>query len=96
MNKTLATLAAFGLLLPSYAQAREIQVEYRDLNLEHPLGQKRLEQRIDSAARKVCDFERNHTRVRAMSAEARACYQKAKAGAARQVAAVVEQQAKGG
>lgn len=96
MNKTLATLAVFGLLLPSYAQAREIRVEYRDLNLEHPLGQKRLDRRIDLAARKVCGFERNHTRTRAMSPEVLACYKKARASAETQVAAVVEQQAKGG
>lgn len=96
MKKTLVagTLAAFAL--PLSAQTTSFEVEYRDLDLASEHGQKTLEQRIDNAARKACDYARHETGSRLRGADSKRCFEEAKASATRKFAAVVEQHANGG
>lgn len=97
MKIILATLSAFTLVIPmTAAQAETISIKYSDLNLASPTGQKILERRIDAAARKVCELERPQTGTRIRDSKARACYEQAKAQATKQLAVVVDRQAKGG
>ncbi len=97
MKKIVATLSALALVVPmASAHAESISIEYSDLNLSSPEGQKQLERRIDAAARKVCELERTQTGTRIRNPDALACYEQAKVQAKRQLAAVIEREAKGG
>lgn len=99
MHKILAVAAALGLALPAapaLAEYQSIAVSYGDLDLASPQGQKRLDRRIESAARKVCGYYGRTNASTLESTKARACYKQARAGALTQFAAVVEQRAKGG
>ena len=101
MKTPMMMIAAIGLALPASAMAkteevRSFAVEYQDLNLATPKGVARLDQRIDIAARRVCDYDRHDVGTRIRSAAKETCYRAARDNAARQFAAVVEQQAKGG
>lgn len=105
MKKILVIAAACGIAFPAVsAQAgvssphdvRTVRVEYGDLNLATPQGQKRLNRRVEFAARKVCGYYGTANASIMESVDARACYKQAKAGALTQFAAVVEQRAKGG
>lgn len=97
MKTTLAILAAAGLAVSaSAAQAETVQVSYRDLDLGSLAGQNVLAQRIDKAAREVCDHKPAGTRNLRQDMAARACFEKAKAGAGAQVASLVNDQALGG
>ena len=99
--KTLAfAAAALGLVAtPAFAgveKAPTTSVAYADLNLGSVEGQKALDSRIDSAARKLCQMDRIRTGTRLISSEAKACYAKARASAKQQVAAAVADQQLGG
>ena len=64
MKMLLGTIAALGLALPTVAIAaenRSIDVQYSDLNLATPEGQKALERRIDKAAKQVCGADEART-----------------------------------
>ncbi len=99
--KTIAcTIAAIGLVAtPAFAGTEKAPTEtvsYAGLDLSTVEGQELLEQRIDSAARRVCQMDRLPTGTKIIPSEARACYAKAKASAHQQVATVVLDQQRGG
>lgn len=99
--KTLALVAAgIGLVAsPAFAgveNAPSTLVTYADLNLASPEGQKALDARIDSAARKICQVDQVRTGTRLISPEARACYAKARASAKQQVASAITNHQLGG
>ena len=97
MKPIIATLSALALVVPmAGARAESISIEYSDLNLASPEGQRKLERRIDAAARKVCNLDRVQTGTRIRNPDALVCYEQAKVQAKRQLAAVVERTAKGG
>ena len=94
-------LAAATLALPATAiakteEVRSFTVEYKDLNLASEQGVARLDQRIDIAAKRVCDYDRHDVGTRIKSAAKETCYRAARDNATRQFAAVVEQYARGG
>ena len=85
MKTTLATVAALGFIASAATAAAQdlpsVTVAYDDINLATPAGQKRLDRRIESAAREVCDYQRHLTGTRIVSSEMRACLEKARASA---------------
>lgn len=103
-TKTLAiTAAAIGLAVtasPALAgddtERNTMSVDLAGLDLDTPEGQAMLDRRIDRAAREVCQYDRMRTGTRIRSKAAIDCYEKAKASARQQVAAMVEKQRRGG
>jgi UrcA family protein len=85
---------AFGAIAaattPAPAFAKEIQVHYSDLNLATPEGQKKLDRRIQTAAREVCAYDRTTTGSRLRSTESAECYAKARENVRSQVAGAVD------
>ena len=97
MKRSIIAIAAMGAaLVTSPGFANEVNVAHRDLNLTTIEGQKRLEYRIENAAKKVCGYYEIETGTRLKSAEMRRCYAKAKASAQKQMAAIVDDQRLGG
>lgn len=96
MKKALVALSLAAFAIPASAQTVSFDVEYRDLNLASPHGQQTLEQRIDVAARKACNYGQHQTGSRLRGTDSRRCYEEAKASATKKFAAVVEQRANGG
>lgn len=101
MFKTTLTAAAFGLALAaSPAMAGDDKpsttIEFKDLNLSTAEGQAILDKRIDMAARAMCKVDQVTTGTRVRSADRVACYKAAKKSAKQQVAALVEQERRGG
>ena len=94
--------AAIGLAVtaaPAMAETEQVQtttVSVAGLDLSTVEGQKMLERRIKSAARKVCDAEMQQTGSRIRSAETKACYREALASVQKQVAIAVANQQRGG
>ena len=97
MRKSLIALAAIGTAFTTApAMAESVSIQFRDLNLNTIEGQAKLEQRIDRAARKVCQMNDHTLGTRIPDQSAAACYRDAKKKAARQMAAVVDNQRLGG
>ena len=99
MKISLALIAAAGLAVfaaPVAAENQSVTVEYKDLNLSSPKGQKILERRIDAAARQVCGADSTVTGTRIVDREALACMAKAKRQLEAKIAALVEDQRLGG
>ncbi|MBU0670424.1 MAG: UrcA family protein [Alphaproteobacteria bacterium] len=97
MKPILCIAAAIGLAIPAApALARDVTVKYDDLALSTPAGQRVLDQRIDAAARKVCEADTTATGTRIRNSDARRCMEEAKRQVNRQIAAVLEQQRLGG
>ena len=99
MKTSLALIAAAGLAVvaaPVAAANQSVTVEYKDLNLSSPKGQKILERRIDAAARQVCGADSTVTGTRIVSRESRACMANAKRQLAKKIASLVEDQRLGG
>ncbi len=101
--KTLAlATAAIGLAFtasPAFAGPEDVptmsfSTDGIDLNTAE--GQRILSQRIDHAAREVCQVDAIRTGTRIRSARARDCVKKARASAMRQVAIITENQRRGG
>lgn len=93
-----ASVGLAGIATPVLAQGPEKKVErvsFEGLDLNTMKGQKMLEQRVEIAARRVCDYDRAQTSTR-MRNEARACLAKARVAARQQVTAVIEDQQRGG
>ena len=94
--------AAFGsafAMTPAMAASNDqqaIQIEYNDLNLSTPEGQERLEQRIDSAARRICQANSSRTGTRMNSQASNACFDEVRASARSKMATLVEEQQRGG
>ena len=72
------------------------QVTYDDLDLSTVEGQKELEQRVELAARKMCQADRQNTGSRMRSSEKRKCLDNARRSAKRQTAAIIQEQQRGG
>ncbi len=97
MKTTLFALTAAGAaLVASPAAAEQVSIKYKDLNLATSEGQQILEQRIDFAAKRVCEIGRATTGSRMPSREAQVCYDETKAAAAKQIAALVSKNGLGG
>ena len=101
--KTLAFVTAtIGLAFtasPAFAGPADLPTESvstAGLDLNTAEGQRMLDERIERAAREVCqvDYVRTGTRIR--STEARKCVAKARASAQRQMATIAESQRRGG
>lgn len=75
---------------PAPAFARDIQVRYADLNLATAEGQQKLDRRIETAAREVCDYNRTVARWSIHRAEGTECYAKTRENVRGQVALVVD------
>jgi UrcA family protein len=93
--------AAIGLAAASTAfagteTAQTVQVSLAGLDLDTPEGQRLLDQRIDRAARAVCDRDEAVTGTRLKSSAGQACYEKARANAKRQVTIVMAGRQRGG
>jgi UrcA family protein len=101
--KTLAmTLAALGLagtaISPAFASNSEmmtVKVQYNDLNLASPEGQKTLDQRIEKAVRTVCRTQSVTTGSRIPTPDVKACLAKARADVRQQVAALTRVEQRG-
>lgn len=93
-----ASIGLAGITTPAMAGTtitKTMEVSYAGLNLNTVEGQKALEQRVEIAARRVCGYDSGLTSTR-MRTEARDCIAKARASANKQVAAVIEDQRRGG
>lgn len=101
--KTLAlATATIGLAFtatPAFAdvdQPRSQEISFAGLDLETAEGQEMLEQRIERAARSVCGFDEQRVGTRIRANNARDCLVRARASAKQQVAAIIEDQRRGG
>lgn len=99
MKTTLALIAALGLALPAapaLAQNEPVDIKYKDLDLATPEGQAKLDRRIDKAARKACGADQSRTGTRIAKRDVTACVAAAKRQASQQMAAIIEQEKRGG
>lgn len=93
-----ASIGFAGIAAPAMANTPEkksASVSYAGLDLNTIEGQELLEQRVEIAARRVCGYNQAPTGTR-MRNEARDCLAKARASARQQVAAIIEDQRRGG
>lgn len=79
---------SFSVAAP--ANAKDAVVRYNDLDLTSAEGQKKLDSRLDAAARDVCGYDAITTGSRLRSPEAVDCYNKARAQFSEHVAAAVD------
>lgn len=89
MTRTLIATVAMAMALGTSAipaQAESVIVSHADLDLTTAAGQKTLETRIDSAAKRVCGYHQKVTGSRLRSRETEQCYVQAVNDATRQVA----------
>mgnify|MGYP001103103150 CR=1 FL=1 len=96
-----AAFVASGLTLaPAMASAQEQQrtasISYTDLDLSTEDGRATLDQRIDRAARQVCELDRVQTGSRLRNREARACYEQAKSSFEERFAGIIRDARLGG
>jgi len=101
--KTLAiATTALGLAFtasPALADQEErltVSISTEGLDLSSPEGQRILEERIDRAAREVCQVNRVPTGTRIRRHSNNACVAKARASAKHQIATIIEDQRRGG
>lgn len=101
--KTLAiATAAIGLVftaapaLADQGEYRTMDVSVAGLDLDTPEGQALLDQRVQRAAREVCGYNEQRVGTRIRDNGARACLARVKAEAKKQVAAIREDQRRGG
>jgi UrcA family protein len=101
--KTLALAAAtLGLAFtatPAFAGPTDLptmSVNTAGLDLNTAEGQRLLDERIERAARDVCQVNYVRTGTRIRSTEARECVAKARASAQQQMATIAENQQRGG
>ncbi|MBO9498326.1 MAG: UrcA family protein [Novosphingobium sp.] len=84
----IAVLGAAALSAPAFAGS--ISVKYKDLDLSTAEGQKALDSRIESAARKVCGFNELTVGTRIPDKEARDCVAEAHRKLQKQIAMLTE------
>jgi UrcA family protein len=97
MRYALRALVALALGSTAAAAAAEsVEVRFYDLDLSTEEGLKTLDRRIDNASRDVCNANIPVTGTRIVRQAALDCVDKAKAGANRQVAALIESVAQKG
>jgi UrcA family protein len=95
----LATATLFAVtpgVAAAQASAQSATVSHADLDLATPEGQRRLERRIASAARKICGLDTQDTGTRMAPRDASACYRTALASVRERVAAAIESSRRGG
>lgn len=92
MSAALATTPAIA----DEAQGNTATVAYDDLNLATEKGQKVLKQRLERAAREVCEANSVRTGTRVPSNEKRQCLDMARKSAKAQFAQLVSEQQLGG
>lgn len=94
--------AAVGLAFtaaPALAGSDDLrtqEVTFAGIDLDTVEGQRMLDQRVERAARAVCGYDELGVGTRIRSNEARDCLAKARASAKSQVAAIIEDQRRGG
>ncbi|MGJ8598324.1 UrcA family protein [Sulfitobacter sp.] len=96
---TAATLGLAFTATPALAGPEGLpteEVSIAGLNLETEAGQRILAERIDRAARAVCNVDYVPTGTRIRANRSRDCVAKARASAERQVAIIAENQRRGG
>ncbi len=96
-----AAIAACALTVtPAIAAAdeqdRTASVSYSDLDLSTEEGLATLEQRIDRAARQVCELDRTQTGTRIRDRDARNCYNEAKRSFEERFASLIREARLGG
>lgn len=96
MKMTLILAAAGVALSATAVQAETRTVTYDDLNLATTAGQTALTQRVERAARDVCELQRGGHRNLRQQMAARRCFEATKANVGAQVAARIEDKALGG
>lgn len=94
-KKTLALslLGAAIVATPASAQTdagQSLTVQFDDLNLSTPEGQKALDKRIETAAREVCGVDKKRTGTRIQSSARKQCLEEARASVKSQVAELVK------
>lgn len=94
MYKTIVSAIAIAIALP--AAAESVVVPTHDLDLASTAGMERLERRIASAARQVCDDNGSSGKSARERLLVRACVAKAKATTISQVAALDRSPPRGG
>ena len=93
-----ASIGLVGLSAPATAQEsvkKSTSVSYAGLNLNTLEGQELLAQRLEIAARRVCDYNGPSTTTR-IRKDARKCLAKARTNARRQMASIIADQRRGG
>lgn len=90
----LAVSAAPALAGPEKGESLKISTS--GLDLATPEGQKMLDQRIERAAKSVCKADQVRTGTRTKSHASKECMKQARASAKSQVAAMIEEQRRGG
>lgn len=94
-----ATLGLAFSAAPAFAgiEAAPTQaVSTAGLDLNTAEGQRMLDQRVERAARRVCNVDQAPIGTRLRSHESRKCLARARASAQSQMAAIVENQQRGG
>lgn len=84
-----AALGAAVFATPAVAASQGPGIKYADLDLSTEAGQKKLDRRIDSAARSACGMDQVQTGRFTPSTEARQCYQRTKTSVHEQVAELI-------
>ncbi|WP_052768899.1 UrcA family protein [Aurantiacibacter marinus] len=92
-----ATLAVSGLTFTSAVAAAEVQeraasVTYTDLDLSTEEGVAELEDRIDRAARQVCELDDRQVGSRIRDRNARECYEEAKSNFEQRLSGVIREE----
>ena len=96
MRMKLIALTAASLAVATPALARDFVVPYKDLDLSSAKGQKELEQRIDSAARKYCGMDAIRTGSRTRARGTVDCYLSARDAAREQFTTLIGKSQLGG
>jgi UrcA family protein len=100
--KNILTAAAAGIaliatpVLAGESSSQSMSINYRDLNLSTPEGQEKLDQRIDIAARQLCQMSDTATGTRIQSSSKKACYENARKSVKSQIATLVAENQRGG
>ena len=93
-----ASMGAASVATPALASntvTKTIKVSVDGLDLNTISGQETLEKRVEFAAKRVCGYSDIRTDAR-LRRDAQKCMAKARAGAAKQMAAIIEDQRRGG
>lgn len=96
MRKYLIALSAIAVVATTPAAAKDLSVNYQDLNLRSDKGQKELQRRIDVAAREYCGIDSRRVGTRVRSQGMRNCYHDARNAAREQMDALITRNQLGG
>lgn len=93
---TAASLSFTPAIAAGDEQQRTAGVSYADLDLATEEGITQLDNRIDRAARRVCDYNRPETGTRIRNTDTRVCYLQAKRSFEVRFAAIIRDAQLGG